>query len=142
MMSPTHCQSTSTPRVQTIINNGDTLIQMSLADAKILLKDILDKQIADSLISEYMIKDSLSTSVISLKINEIKLLQEKSENQEKEAENLNFIINNKDHEIALLNDEIKQQKKEIKKQKILKLLGFVGDVALPVIVLAVVLGVK
>ena len=47
--------------------------------------------------------------------------------------NLENILTNKDRELYLKDDIIKQQKKEIRKQKTLKILGFAGSVILPVI---------
>lgn len=105
---------------------------MKLADAKLVLNDLLDKQIADSLVDVYIVRDSINASTISLQVNKIRDLQQKSQNQETQAANLAGIVTNKDQEIALLNETIKQQKKEIRKQKILKIIGFTGAVVLPI----------
>ena len=50
-----NCQtmSKSVEGIKYIKVNGDTLIQMSLEDAKIILKGVLDGEIADSMISVY-----------------------------------------------------------------------------------------
>ena len=129
-----HSQPTLTnQRVQTLVNsNGDTLIQMNLVDAKIILNDLLDKEIADSLIDVYVKRDSVFKSTISFQVTEIKLLQQKSQNQELQAFNLTRIVDNKDQEISLLNETIKKQKKEIVKQKVLKVIGFAAAVILPI----------
>lgn len=133
MAFPTLSQITSTPRVQTIVNaKGDTLIQMSLADAKIILVTVFDKQIADSLISVYETRDSLHTSTITLLKSEVDLLRSKNNNFEKIILNDTNIIANKDAEINLHLDTIKKQKKEIRKQKFLKILGFTAAVVLPI----------
>jgi len=138
-----HSQTSSikTPRVQTIVNNGDTLIQMKLSDAKVILKAVLDGEIADSLISVYQVRDSLMQRTIMLQVSEIRLLNLKSQNQELYTKNLKTIIGNKDSEIKILNDVIVKQKKEIRKQKTLKVVGFIGSVVLPIVTLFIVLGV-
>jgi len=105
---------------------------MSLADAKIVLNDVLDKSITDSILNIYILRDSLNSSTITLQVDKIRLLQEKCDNQALMSANLDKIIANKDQEIKLLNDVIKQQKKEIRKQKILKVVGFTAAVVLPI----------
>ena len=121
-------------RVQTLVtNNGDTLIQFKLSDARILLKDLLDKKVTDSLLIVYEKKDTLQIEYIELQVSQIKVLQEKSNNQVQQLQNLNLIINNKDAETEILNDVIKKQKKEIRKQKTLKFLGIVGGIGLAII---------
>lgn len=128
-----HSQTISTPRVQTLVNTkGDTIIQMSLSDAKIILVTVFDKQIADSLISVYETRDSLNSSTISLLKSEIDLYGSKINNLEHILLNNSQIIGNKDIELSLLNTTIKEQKKEIRKQKVLKIIGFAGSVVLPI----------
>ena len=131
--------SKTTPRVQTHVNNGDTTIEMSLADAKIILIAILEKDIADSIINNYVISDSLKSHTIELQLEEIKILQHKSANQENLADNLRLLLENKDSEIKIYEETIKRLKREVRKQKTLKIIGFVGSVVLPSIVLALTL---
>ena len=129
-------QTISTPRVQTLVNTkGDTLIQMSLADAKLVLSDVLQKQVADSIIAAYEQSDSLQKVTINLKDAELKALQTKYNNTEEMVKNLNSILSNKDTEIETLNGVIKKQKREIFKQKVQKIIGFSAAVALPILVL-------
>lgn len=131
-----HSQTFSTPRVQTLVNaKGDTLIQMSLADAKIILVTVFDKQIADSIISVYEVRDSLNASSITILKTELDKLRSKNNNLEKMLLNDTLIMVNKNTEIDLLNKTIKLQKKEIRKQKILKILGYTAAVVLPITVL-------
>jgi peptidoglycan hydrolase CwlO-like protein len=133
-----HSQTTLTkePRVQTIINQkGDTLIQFHIKDARILLVDVLDKQVLDSIVEVYKVRDSISQNHIQLYVKEVRLLQEKSSNKDKENANLNKIIELRNTEIADLNKTIKENKKEIRKQKFYKVLGFIGAIALPILVL-------
>lgn len=127
---------TKEPRVQTVINQkGDTLIQFQIKDARILLADVLDKQVLDSIVEVYKVRDSISQNQIQLYVKEVRLLQEKSLNKDKENANLNKIIELRNTEIADLNKTIKQDKKEIRKQKFYKVLGFIGAIALPILVL-------
>ncbi len=124
---------TISPRVQALVNSkGDTLIQMTLADAKIVLADVLGKQYSDSLVSVYADRDSVHNNIIVLQKEELLLMSEKFNNQKTISDNLNQVLVNKDTEIALLNDTIKKQKKEIRKQKFLKVLGFTAAVVLPI----------
>jgi hypothetical protein len=138
MALPMHSQNISKtkPRVQTLITpQGDTLVQFHIKDAKKMLADILDKKIVDSLVNVYMERDAINKNTIDLQVSQIKLLQQKSVNQEQQIANLDKIIANKDEEVAILNNVVEEQKKEIKKQKRLKTLGFVGSVVLPILVL-------
>ena len=115
---------------------------MSLTDAKIILADIIDKQVADSMLLVYEFKDSISKSTIQVQLKQINILKEKVVNCETIIANLNEMLANKDKEIDLLNETIKKQKREIRKQKILKIIGFTSAVVLPVITLVVLLGVN
>lgn len=127
---------TKEPRVQTLINQkGDTLIQFHIEDARILLVDVLDKQVLDSIVEVYKVRDSISQNQIQLYVKDVRLLQEKSANKDTENANLNTIIGLRNTEIAILNETIKQDKKEIRKQKFYKVLGIIGAIALPILVL-------
>lgn len=64
-------------------------------------------------------------------------MQEKSINKDAENANLNKIIELRNSEIAILNETIKQDKKEIRKQKFYKVLGIIGAIALPILVLTI-----
>lgn len=134
MAFPMHSQTTlTTPRVTTVVNSkGDTLIQMNLADAKTILADVLDKKIVDSLLIGYIEKDKISAETIILQKSEIVKLQQTSVNKDVMLSNLEHIIANNAIEVKDLNDIIKKQKKEIRKQKFLKIIGFTAAVALPV----------
>ena len=132
MVLQMNSQNIST-RVQALVNSkGDTLIQMSLADAKIVLSDVLGKQYSDSLVKIYTLRDSIQNNVIILQKEALILMSEKFNNQKTISDNLNQVLANKDTEIALLNETIKKQKKEIRKQKFLKVLGFTAAVVLPI----------
>jgi len=140
MTLPTQSQIISKGEVKTIINeNGDTLVMMNLEDARVILNDLLEYEIVDSLITVYKEKDSLNTNTIILQKDIIVKLTQKSENQSVQISNFQSILDNKDQELLLKEDIIKQQKKEIRKQKLLKILGFTGSVILPIITLLVLL---
>ena len=138
MTLPTLSQTISKGEVKTIIDSsGDTLVIMNLEDAKLILNDLLEYEIADSILTVYKEKDSLNSNTITLQKEVIFKLMEKSDNQELQIDNFQQILDNKNKEISLKEDTIKQQKKEIRKQKFLKFLGFGGSVILPIIAILI-----
>ena len=129
---------TKEPRVQAFVNQqGDTIIQMKLDDAKIILADVLDREVADSLVNVYKTRDSINKNTIELQVKEIRALQQKGFNYEQQVANVDKISKNKDTEIEKLNKSLEDEKKATKKQRRLKNLGFVGCVVLPIIVLLI-----
>ena len=140
MMLPVQSQIIAKGEVQTLINRkGDTLVMMNIEDAKVILSDLLEYEIVDSLLTAYKERDSLNTNTIILQKDIIVKLTQKSENQSVQISNFQSILDNKDRELSLKDDTIKQQKKEIRKQKFLKILGFTGSIILPIITLLVLL---
>ena len=140
MVLPAASQTISKGEIKTIVNpKGDTLVIMHLNDAKKILTDLLQCEVTDSLLTIYVERDSLNSEKIILKDNLIEKLNLQNENYKKIVSNLETVINNKDEIIVFKDRTIDQQKKEIKKQKFLKKLGFVGCVILPVITLIIVL---
>jgi len=137
MVSPILSQTISKGEVRTIVENGDTLVIMNLEDAKVILNDLLEYEIADSLLTVYKEKDSLNTNTITLQKEVIFKLMEKSDNQQSQIDNFQQILDNKNSELGMKEDTIKQQKKELRKQKILKFLGFGGSVILPIIAILI-----
>ncbi len=137
MVSPTLSQTISKGEVRTIVDNGDTLVIMNLEDAKVILNDLLEYEIADSLLTVYKEKDSLNTNTITLQKEVIFKLVEKSDNQQSQIDNFQQILDNKNSELGMKEDTIKQQKKELRKQKFLKFLGFGGSVILPIIAILI-----
>ncbi len=136
MILPIHSQTISRGEIQEIVNpNGDTLVIMHLEDARIILNDLLEYEIVDSLLTVYKEKDSLNANAISLQKDVIFKLVEKSDNQQTQIDNFQSILDHKNEEIALKEDTIKQQKKEIRKQKFFKLVGFTGSIILPILTL-------
>ena len=137
MVSPTLSQTISKGEVRTIVENGDTLVIMNLEDAKVILNDLLEYEIADSLLTVYKEKDSLNTNTITLQKEVIFKLMEKSDNQQTQIDNFQQILDNKNSELGMKEDTIKQQKKELRKQKFLKFLGLGGSVILPIIAILI-----
>ena len=136
MALPSQSQTISKGEVKTLVNeNGDTLVMMNLEDARIILSVLMEYEIVDSLLQVYKEQDSLNTTTITLQKDIIVKLTKKSNNQQVQIDNFQTILDNKNEEILLKDDTIKQQKKEIRKQKFLKILGFAGSVILPILTL-------
>ena len=139
MALPSHSQTISKGEVKTLVNEaGDTLVMMNLEDARIILSDLMECEIVDSLLSVYKEKDSLNTSTVTLQKDIIVKLTHKSDNQQLQINNFESILANKDEEVKFKDETIKQQKKEIRKQKFLKILGFTGSIVLPILILLAV----
>ena len=140
---PSLSQTTSTGqnnRVTTTVNEkGDTLVTMSYEDARVLLRDVLYYEYTDSLLTVFKERDSLNTSVITMQKEVLVILGQQKLNLEQMITNLETVIENKDVEIGLKDDIIKQQKKEIRKQKILKIVGFSAAIVLPILTLLVLI---
>ena len=136
MILPATSQTISRGEVKEIINSdGDTLVLMNLEDAKIVLSDLLEYEIVDSLLTVYKGKDTLNTNTITLQKDVIVKLTQKSENQQSIIDNFEQILSNKDIELDIKNQVIEKQQKEIRKQKRLKVIGFIGSIVLPIITL-------
>jgi len=140
MILPIHSQTILRGEVKEIINSdGDVLVVMHLEDARIILNDLLEYEIVDSLLTVYKEKDSLNTNTISLQKDIIFKLVEKSDNQQSQINNFQKILDNNKQIIQYKDDTIKHQKKEIRKQKLQKILGFSGSVILPILTLLALL---
>jgi len=87
----------------------------------------------------YVDRDNLNASTMLLKDNIIEKLELQKKNKDEIIKNLNTIISNKIKEIEFKNLTIEGQKKEIKKQKNLKRVGFIGAVVLPILTLIILL---
>tara|TARA_R110001592_G_scaffold124178_2_gene332889 strand:- start:20 stop:358 length:339 start_codon:yes stop_codon:yes gene_type:complete len=108
---------------------------MCYKDARTLLKDVLEYQYTDSLLGTYKDRDSLNTKTITLQKETIVKLSIKEVNYENIIDNLKNINENKGNEINLQLDIIKQQKKEIRKQKFYKSVSIVVAITLPILML-------
>ena len=140
MVLPAISQTTSKGTIESVVNkDGDTLVIMSLSDAKLILSDLLEYEITDSLLNVYVERDSLNSEKIILKDSIIEKLNLQNKNKDEIIKNLNDIVINKIKEIEYKNLIIEDQKKEIKKQRNLKRLGFVGSVVLPILTLILLL---
>ena len=130
-------------RVQTIINaQGDTLIQMKLSDAKVILNRVLEAQITDSILNVYELRDTLRSNTMSMQVSEIKLLQQRSENQDTLIGNLTKILSNDKEEIKLINQTLKEQKRALNKNKWIIGFAVAGDVILPIATAAAIIYLK
>ena len=140
MTLPIISQNISKGEIKTTVNGkGDTLVIMNLEDAKYILSDLLEYEVTDSLLNIYVERDSLNREIITLKDGIIEKLNLQNSNCKEIVTNLEKIISNNDIAITLKDDTIKQQKKEIRKQKFLKILGLAGSVILPIVTLLVLL---
>jgi len=140
MILPTHSQTISRGEIKETVNsNGDTLVIMHLEDARVILNDLLEYEVVDSLLTVYKEKDSLNTSKIEIQKDIIFKLVEKNDNQQTQIDNFQQMLDNLKSEIVLKEDTIKQQKKEIRKQKLLKLTGFTSSIILPILTLLALL---
>lgn len=140
MVLPVISQTTSNGTIESVVNkDGDTLIFMSLSDAKLILSDLLEYEITDSLLNVYVERDSLNSEKIILKDSIIEKLELQNKNKDEIIKNLNDIVINKIKEIEYKDLIIEDQKKEIKKQRNLKRLGLVGSVFLSILTLILLL---
>ena len=138
-----NCQSISTEepnRITTYITErGDTMVSMSIEDAKTLLEDVLNYEYSDSLLTVYKERDSLNTKTITLQKEVLMKISQEKLNLEQINNNLEEVIKNKDKELKLKENTIEEQKKEIKKQKTFKIFGLSGSVILPIITVLLIL---
>ena len=140
MVLPAISQTTLNGTIESVVNkDGDTLVIMSLSDAKLILSDLLEYEITDSLLNVYVERDSLNSEKIILKDSIIEKLNLQNKNKDEIIKNLNDIVINKIKEIEYKDLTIEDQKKEIKKQRNLKRLGFIGSVVLPILTLILLL---
>lgn len=136
-----HCQNTlkSDRVVIEIDSNGDTLVVMSLGDAKILLEDVLMCEYSDSIIKEYEVKDVLNEKNIKIYKSLLDKLNTNNLNLLDMNSNLRQIIKNKEEVIGFKDEEIDYYKKEVRKQKRLKRLGFLTSTVLPIIIVIILI---
>ena len=140
MVLPAVSQTTLNGNIESLVNDkGDTLIVMHLDDAKMLLTDLLECEVTDSLLNVYVERDSLNKEKIILKDGIINKLKLQNQNSETIIKNLEELLKNKEEEISLKDDIIETQKKEIKKQRNLKRVGFTSAVVLPILTLILIL---
>ena len=121
------------PRVRPVVNaKGDTLIQLKLSDAKILLQDVLEKKVCDSTVAKYIELDSLKSSTIALQNDKIEILETKFSNCNTMVGKLETVVKNKNTELKILNSIINKQNKDILRQKFYKFVGFGVAILIPV----------
>ena len=140
MALPAISQTTSKGTIESVVNEkGDTLIVMSLSDAKLILTDLLEYEITDSLLNVYIERDSLNQKKIKIKDELIVKLGLQNDNKDIIIHNLEEVIKNTKEIVSLKDKTIEEQKEEIKKQKNLKRLGFAGSIVLPILTLILLL---
>lgn len=115
-----------------VTKKGDTITTMSYSDSKQLFKDVLNYKHTDSLYKSYKIKSEKLESILSDTEKLVSLLEERNLNLTTINNNINTIVINKDDEIGIQNDIIKQKNKEIRRQKRLKTFGIAGSAALTI----------
>ncbi len=131
-----HSQVTSTEkqRVQVLVNKiGDTLVQTTLPDTKIILADLLDKENSDSLVFRYDRLNNLNKKTISFQNDKIITLEKKYNDEHLISTNCESMVGKKTKEIELLNDTIKQQNTKIIKLKLFKIIGIPAIIAVPIL---------
>ena len=110
-------------RVYKSVNeNNDTVISFLLSDAKFLLSELKVAELNDSIIHIYQNKVSLQDSIIFNQSKQITLLEDKNKNSDYINYNLGLLLDNKDKEISINQDIIKQQNRSIRKAKITKII--------------------
>jgi len=122
-------------KVKVVINNnGDTLIQMNVEHARLILKEVSNKKITDNILKQYIVKDSLNSALSVFQIEKDRISSIKEYNSIVKIENLEKVVNNKDTEITILNSVIKSKDSEIKKIKLkLKIIGLGTAIVIPII---------
>jgi hypothetical protein len=115
---------------------------MKLSDAKVILNRVLEAQITDSILNVYELRDTLRSNTMSMQVSEIKLLQQRSENQDTLIGNLTKILSNDKEEIKLINQTLKEQKRALNKNKWIIGFAVAGDVILPIATAAAIIYLK
>ena len=121
-------------RIKTIVTEqGDTLLQMKISDAKKLLSILLEKEVNDDLLATYIKRDSLNQELVTVKDEKIKNLQTDRDVLNAIIDNLNQTITNNEEKVKQLQAKVIEQEKDLKKERFLKKVGFIGCILLPVL---------
>ena len=133
MMSPANSTNTykSNDKVKIIVVKNDTFLVIPLVDGRRILSDLLKYEITDSLLVACEYKDSINDDRIYLYKSKVDSLTQIITNKDIEITNLNQIHNN---DLIVNNkhvDEKKELKREIRKQKLLKSIFFIGMIVIP-----------
>lgn len=129
-------QNTFEKDVKVLTENNDSLIQIYLNDARdIILRDLKDYKILDSLYKKSLIQNKVYLKVLRDQMKVTDDLKTKNFNNETKIHNLELVIEGDSIMNSNNQETIKKQGREIRKQKFLKVVGFVAAVALPVAVL-------
>jgi hypothetical protein len=117
--------------VKVIVIKNDTFLVIPLSDGRKILSDLLKYKITDSLLVACEYKDSINDDRIYLYKSKVDSLSKLITNKDIEITNLNKINNNN---LVIDNkrvEENKALKREIRKQKLLKSIFFVGMIVIP-----------
>lgn len=129
-------QNTFERDVKVLTENNDSLIQIYLDDARdIILRDLKDYKILDSLYKKSTIQNKVYLKVLREQMKVVDDLKTKNFNNETKIHNLEMVIKGDSIMNSNNQETIKKQSREIRKQKFLKVVGFVAAVALPVAIL-------
>tara|TARA_R110000782_G_scaffold21299_1_gene57336 strand:- start:28402 stop:28797 length:396 start_codon:yes stop_codon:yes gene_type:complete len=120
------------PRVTILTTKTDTLIQIKFQDSKIILEDLKLFNLCNEEVDKKNEVIALKSEAIQFHIAKFDTMKTKYDNGVIMVVNLEKVVENKNTELALLNDIIKKQKREITKQKIFKFAGFSLAIALPI----------
>jgi hypothetical protein len=142
MLLQVHSQALSkNQRIKVIVTErGDTALQMNISDARIVLGLLLEKEVNDELLVKYIERDSLNQNLVTISNQKMMGLQNSNDILNVIIDNLNKKSSNDEAMIKELRNEIRKKEKEIKKQRVLKTLGFIGCVILPVLTLLLSVG--
>ena len=120
---------------------GDSItLVLHIDDAKLVLGDLLDYEKVGSLLLLYQQKDSINIQVIKRKEIIISTQEEKIENFILQIDNYRQILQNKDSEITIFLDRIKQLEKLLKKERRKKKIAIAAAVVGPVVT-AIIMGI-
>ena len=133
MMSPANSTNIykNNDNVKVIVIKNDTFLVIPLSDGRKILSDLLKYKITDSLLVACEYKDSINDDRIYLYKSKVDSLSKLITNKDIEITNLNKINNNN---MVIDNkrvEENKALKREIRKQKLLKSIFFVGMIVIP-----------
>jgi hypothetical protein len=133
MMSPANSTNIykNNDNVKVIVIKNDTFLVIPLSDGRKILSDLLKYKITDSLLVACEYKDSINDDRIYLYKSKVDSLSKLITNKDIEITNLNKINNNN---LVIDNkrvEENKALKREIRKQKLLKSIFFVGMIVIP-----------
>lgn len=138
MINLSMVSQTTSEDVKIEIKEDTVLLKLHVDEARLILGDLLDFEHVDSLLAVYKIKDSVNLEIINKKDIIIINQKEKIENYTIEIENSKQIIKNKDAELGILLNRIKDLEKDINKlrrqKKFLSILSISGPILVLILI--------